>query len=107
MQDIRKLVGARIRQIRQQRKLSQEQLAEKANINDTYYGRIERGEANVSLELLAAIGDALGTTLASLVDTASVTPPDKIIRDISDSLTKLPEDDLRHLYRFYKDILRR
>ena len=104
MHDIKKLVGARIRQRRLQRKLTQEQMAEKAEINNTYYGRIERGEANASLELLAAISDALNTTIADLVDTASVILPGKILEDMGKGIDKLPEEQLRRLYRFYKDM---
>ena len=105
MQDIGKLVGNRIREIRLQGKLTQEQVAEKAKINITYYGRVERGEANVSLELLAAISKALNTTIANLVDTASVEPVSELLKNIETTITNLPEDKLRYLYRFYQDIL--
>ena len=105
MQDIGNLVGSRIREIRLQRNLTQEEVAEKATINITYYGRIERGEANVSLRYLAAISRALNTSIASLVDTASLEPTSELLKYISTSMANLPEDKLRQLYRFYKDIL--
>jgi transcriptional regulator with XRE-family HTH domain len=43
------LVGNRIREIRKQKGLTQEQLAEKTGLQNSYVGGIERGERNISL----------------------------------------------------------
>lgn len=42
--------GERIRHLRTEKGLSQEQLAELADLHRTFIGRIERGETNVTLE---------------------------------------------------------
>lgn len=42
--------GEVIREIRKERNLSQEELADKAEVHRTYVGMIERGEKNITLE---------------------------------------------------------
>lgn len=51
--------GNRIRAIRKEKKLSQEELAALANIDRSYMGHIERGEKNVTLTKIYQIADAL------------------------------------------------
>jgi len=58
--------GDRVRQLREAKKLSQEQLAFKAGIHRTYIGGIERGERNPALKNIAAIADALDVSLSEL-----------------------------------------
>lgn len=42
-------IGERIRQIRKAKGLTQEELAEKAGINASYMGTVERGDRNISI----------------------------------------------------------
>jgi transcriptional regulator with XRE-family HTH domain len=67
MQDSRAVFGKNVRRYRQQRKLTQEQLAFEAQIDLTYMGGIERGKRNPSLLVMARIADALSVPLAKLV----------------------------------------
>ena len=63
----RKVLGQSIRKFRKGAKLSQEQLAEKANLHPVYVGKIERGEKWISLHALLRIADALAVPISSLV----------------------------------------
>lgn len=67
MRDWRAIFGKNIRKYRQQRKLTQEQLAFEAEIDLTYVGGIERGKRNPSLLVMARIADALGVQLPKLL----------------------------------------
>ena len=67
MRDWRAVLGKNVRRLRQQRKLTQEQLAFEAQINLTYMGGIERGKRNPSLLVMARIADALGVSLPKLL----------------------------------------
>jgi len=58
--DINKRLGARVRQLRTERRWSQEELADRAQLHRTYIGGIERGERNVSLLNIVRIATALG-----------------------------------------------
>lgn len=63
-----KIFGNKVRQLRHQQGLSQEQLAEQSNLHRTYIGGIERGERNVSLLNLIRIAQALNTTVSDLLE---------------------------------------
>ncbi|MMZ49769.1 anaerobic benzoate catabolism transcriptional regulator [compost metagenome] len=57
--DLVGLIGVRIRQIRKLRNLTQEQLGERAQLQSTYIGGVERGERNISIETLEKLIRAL------------------------------------------------
>jgi transcriptional regulator with XRE-family HTH domain len=59
-------LGQRIRAARQVLSWSQEILAEKAEVDRSYIGGVERGERNVSFTTLCKIAAALKTTVSAL-----------------------------------------
>jgi transcriptional regulator with XRE-family HTH domain len=65
--ELRGRVGARVRQLRQARRLTQEELAERAGLSYKFIGEVERGRGNPTLTTLAAISDALGVQLTDLL----------------------------------------
>ncbi|MFB5561275.1 helix-turn-helix domain-containing protein [Bacillus cereus] len=67
MSDFLKLVGENIRFLRKKRGLTQEELAERINLQQAYIGGVERGERNISMLTLQKI--ALGLEIS----------PDKIL----------------------------
>jgi transcriptional regulator with XRE-family HTH domain len=60
--------GKRLRELRLKRKVSQEKLAEMAELHRNYVGLMERGESNVSLLTLVALARALGVRPAKLIE---------------------------------------
>ncbi len=66
MKSIEKRFGKRVRELRQARGISQEDLADLAGMHRTYLGGIERGERNPCLRNISAIAEALGVTLEVL-----------------------------------------
>jgi len=66
MKAIEKQFGKKVRELRQAKGLSQEELAFKVGVHRTYLGGIERGERNPSLKNIAAIAEALGISLSEL-----------------------------------------
>jgi transcriptional regulator with XRE-family HTH domain len=63
----RRTVGQQIRFHRKQAHLSQEQLAEKADLSYKYVGEVERGSVNISLDSLVRIAKALKVKLRVLI----------------------------------------
>jgi transcriptional regulator with XRE-family HTH domain len=59
MATILKIVGGNIRRMRKLKRLTLEQLAEKAESNPKYLGGVERGEENIGLRKLAQVAAAL------------------------------------------------
>lgn len=60
-------IGQRVRRIRKARKMTQEKLAEYANISTVYISHIETGSAKPSLPVVVAIADALDVRVDSLL----------------------------------------
>lgn len=58
--------GGRVRELRRERGLSQEDLAELAGLHRNYVGGIERGERNVGIDNIQAISEALRVDVAAL-----------------------------------------
>ena len=63
MKALHQLVGVRIRQLREDRGLSQEALAALCDLHRTYIGLIERGERNLSLTTIEVIAQQLGVPI--------------------------------------------
>lgn len=61
------VVGRNVRLLRQDRGLTQEQLAFEAQIDLTYLGGIERGKRNPSLMVIGRLAAALSVTPADLL----------------------------------------
>jgi transcriptional regulator with XRE-family HTH domain len=65
--DIVKKFGIRLREKRLLLGLSQEELAEKANVHRTYIGMLERGEKNITLKNIEKIAEALQLPINDLM----------------------------------------
>ena len=60
--------GEKIKEFRKLKGLSQEQLAEKANLHRTYIGMIERAEKNITLLNIEKIANALDVKITDLIN---------------------------------------
>jgi len=66
--EILKIFGAKVREIRMLRGLSQEELAFRADLHRTYIGMIERAEKNITLVNIEKIANALNVAIKDLFD---------------------------------------
>lgn len=66
------IFGKNVRRVRTEAGLSQEELADRAELHRTYISSIERGQRNVSIENIFAIAAALGVSPTELVKTVPV-----------------------------------
>jgi len=60
-------IGKKIKEMRKLKGFSQEGFAAKAGLGRTYYGRIERGEQNISIQNLIQIALTLGVEVGELI----------------------------------------
>lgn len=65
--NIHKRFGDRVRVMRERRGMTQRDLEEDAGISRTYLCRIERGDANVSLEMIEDLAEALECRIIDLM----------------------------------------
>ena len=67
-EDVLIRLGIRIRRLREQAEISQENLGYLSGLHRTYVGAIERGERNPSVLSLKKIADALKVSVGDLFD---------------------------------------
>ncbi|WP_018547459.1 helix-turn-helix domain-containing protein [Streptomyces sp. LaPpAH-108] len=60
-------IGRRIREVREERGLTQQQVFLRAPLSRTYYQHVENGTKNPKLETLLRIARAIGVPLSELV----------------------------------------
>jgi transcriptional regulator with XRE-family HTH domain len=59
----RKQLGKRLRNLRKEASLSQEELGFRAGLHRTYIGSIERAEQNISIDNIHKLAKALGVSV--------------------------------------------
>jgi len=62
------LFGKVLKQLREEKGLTQEKLAELAEVDRTYIYRLETGKRSPSLGIIFRLADGLGVTASSLLD---------------------------------------
>jgi transcriptional regulator with XRE-family HTH domain len=65
--DLRQVLARNLRQARHEKGLSQEELADLAEINRTYISKLETGSTWGGLEIIARLARVLGCSAADLV----------------------------------------
>ena len=86
-------VGARIRELRKEKGLTQEALGEKGGFHFSYVGQVERGEKNVALLNLAKIAEALDVDISQLFTPTSLENNEKSQADIQEITYMLTQQD--------------
>ncbi len=64
---VRKAFGLKVRMRRFEIEMTQEELAEKADLHPTYVGSVERGERNIAIENIISLAKALGCSPKDLM----------------------------------------
>jgi len=103
MKDIASIVGERIRAYRKNAGLTQEKLAEKADIHHTYVGQLERGEKNATLETIEKVAGALNLPLEVLFEAiVSGETDNAIAKEAYDLITSFSEKEQQTLLDLIK-----
>jgi transcriptional regulator with XRE-family HTH domain len=66
--DVRERVGLNLQRLRRDKGFSQEELADRAQIHQTYLSGVERGRRNPTITVLQRIAGALDADIADLVE---------------------------------------
>lgn len=101
-----KAIGARIRERRVKRGMTQDRLASKIDLSNPHMSNIERGKTKVSLPALVAIANALDITMDELL--CDNLKRGKVIFDgeIGAEIAKCDERDTRALYEIIKVVVK-
>ena len=102
MKTTKELLGARIRELRKIRGLSQERLAEMVNIEPRQISRIEGGKSYPSLDRLERFSQVLNVPLKTFFEFGHL--DDSGVRDgkITEIMKELGEDYKQIIYRIVK-----
>ena len=100
MDDLKAKFGKRVKLIRQKKKLSQEELAEKIDIAVTNMGKIVRGESFVTASTLEKLADVLEVKVQEFFRFEDFVSVDEMKKELN--LDKMSDDEIKQLFRFYK-----
>ena len=106
MADTKLLLGKRIRYLRRLDDLSQEDLAEKAGVSHKYIGEIERGKANLTIDIAEKIAAALNIEMMDLFDYKHEVSQQELKKEINALIRNAGDDELQKIYRVIKSILK-
>ena len=98
------LLGERIKFWRQQRNLTQEQLAEIVGVTPGFISLIEIGKRRVSLESLLSICKELEITLNELLVGNQIPQPSDYNTEFSELISKLDEADRQLMFEITKAV---
>ena len=103
MKDIKSLLGKRIRDLRKQRGLSQEELGWKSELHFTYIGAVERGEKNCTVTTLEKIAKGLEISIKDFFDSPfRETDINKLKKEMSNKVNLLSPQALIALKEILK-----
>ena len=104
MRDIATALGLRIRELRNERHMSQEELAFKAGISAAHLGQIERALKNPTVDTVNKIAGALGVPITVLFtdEQAKLDAGNPVIGKINDHLMDMTEEQQRDFLRIIR-----
>ena len=100
-------IGERIRELRIQRGLTQEQLAFFSNITPTYLGLLERNEKNPTVKIIEQLCDSLNISLSDFFssDYNFTSSEDLFLLQITALLRNRTDAEKNHILQMIKDFL--
>jgi len=104
MSSISWTVGQRIRTYRKNQGLTQEELAERSELHNTYIGQVERGEKNLTLSSLEKILDALNLSFADFFEGLERKSQESIPSLCYDFICQKNSKDQQRIYRILCEI---
>lgn len=104
MDNNKKLLGKRIKEIRKRAGLTQEKLAELINIETTSLSGIESGRHFPSLTTLEKIAKNLNVELKVLFDFNHLQSIDKMKSDIVNNIDKLEDNTIIFIHKFFESM---
>lgn len=92
-------IGQRIKAVRNEKKLTQEYVAEKTGVNVSHISNIETNKVNVSLTLLVGICNVLDVTIDYLLENEYHNPTTVIEKELFNVIKGMEKDKLEILLK--------
>jgi len=91
-------IGRRIKEIRKEKKIPQERLAEMIGISPNYLSALERGAYNIKLDTLVQIIDCLDVTADDIFRGVIKNGYQNHASRLTDEVAKLPPDEQERIF---------
>ena len=104
--DLKQMIGARIKEIRSKRGITQDQLSERMEINPKYLSSIERGKENPTLNTLIKLSRSLEVGLDEVFGIVEIEDPDKRKSLIISLLDEANDEQLKLAFKILSVIIR-
>jgi len=102
MKTTKELLGARIRELRKARNLSQEQLAELIDVEPRHVSRLEVGSSYPRIDRLEKIAVALNVPLKDFFEFMHLDSPETRTESIQDMVKGMDEEYQRIIYKIVR-----
>ncbi len=104
--DIKKQLGYKIKRLRQKKGLTQEQLAEKADLSVRSLSGIESGENFMSAQTMEKILNCLNISPNELFSAEHLRPTDELVEEILEIIEEVKDDrdKIENIYKVVKAI---
>ena len=99
-------LGRRVRHLRAGKGLTQEKFAELCGISPRYISELERGEANVTINILEPVAASLGIKLKDLFDFEHESERGLLMEEIAKLLDAATDEQLETIYRIMNAVAR-
>jgi transcriptional regulator with XRE-family HTH domain len=99
MKTTKELLGARVKELRKARGLSQDQLAEMIGIEPKHVSRIEVGKSYPTLDRLERIAIALDVPMKTFFDFMHLENDTERLRNIDEMIMELDEGNKKIIYK--------
>lgn len=105
--NIKKELGNKIKHLRQKKGITQEQLAEMANISTRTLGGIEIGKNFMTAETMEKIVKCLEISLSELFDAEHFQPTKVLVQDLHDMINSIKDDSdkVKEVYKVVKALV--
>jgi len=97
--DLKEMIGSRIQQIRNKKRITQDHLAEKVGISSKYLSSIERGKENPTLNTILKLAQSLDVMPDEFFTQLAIEDPAKRKSMIIEMLDEADEDQLKIVYK--------
>ena len=104
MKTKKELLGLRIKEFRENRKLTQDKLSEMVGIDPKHLSRIENGRNYPSFETLEKILESLDISYEDIFNFNHLVSKVELLNKISEKLNNLSEDKLRFVYKIINEL---
>ena len=100
------IIGERLKEARQCKRLRQEEVAEKLEVSVAYLSRVERGKASINLKRLIQICNILNVSIAKILTGIDINSKQYLHKELYEILIECTPEKQKMIYNIAKLVAR-